>query len=49
MAEAASTSETGQLLATGWTKHFCVDEEGTIRRIPQAMRKLLTRSEQTKA
>ncbi len=45
MAEAASASETGQLLATGRTKHVCVDEEGTIRRIPQAMRTLLTRKE----
>ena len=34
-------AETGQLLATGRTKHFCVDEEGAIKTIPQAMRELL--------
>jgi acyl-CoA thioester hydrolase len=37
-------SETGQLLATGQTKHVCVDEEGTIKRIPQEMREMLKRS-----
>jgi len=37
-------AETGQLLATGRTKHVCVDEEGTIRTIPQAMREMLRRS-----
>jgi len=44
MAEAVSTSETGQLLATGRTKHVCVDEEGTIKTIPQTMREMLGRS-----
>lgn len=44
MAEAVSTSETGQLLATGRTKHFCVDEEGAIKTIPQATREMLGRS-----
>ncbi|MBL7182861.1 MAG: acyl-CoA thioesterase [Anaerolineae bacterium] len=34
-------AETDQLLATGRTKHFCVDEEGAIKTIPQAMRELL--------
>ncbi|MCK4451748.1 MAG: acyl-CoA thioesterase, partial [Anaerolineae bacterium] len=34
-------AETGKLLATGQTKHFCVDEEGAIKTIPQAMRELL--------
>ncbi len=34
-------AETGQLLATGRTKHFCVDEEGAIKTIPQAMREML--------
>ena len=34
-------AETGQLLATGRTKHICVDEEGAIKTIPQAMRKML--------
>ena len=37
-------AETGQLLATGQTKHFCVDEEGAIKTIPQAMREMLERS-----
>lgn len=37
-------AETGQLLATGRTKHFCVDEEGTIKTIPQAIREMLGRS-----
>ena len=36
-------AETGQLLATGQTKHFCVDEEGTIKTIPQEIRKMLRR------
>ncbi len=34
-------TETGQLLATGWTKHVCVDREGTIRTIPQEIREML--------
>lgn len=34
-------AKTGQLLATGRTKHICVDEEGAIKTIPQAMRKML--------
>jgi acyl-CoA thioester hydrolase len=34
-------AETGQLLATGWTKHICVDREGTIRTIPQEVRQML--------
>ena len=37
-------AETGQLLATGRTKHVCVDEEGAIKTIPQAMREMLGRS-----
>ena len=41
MAEAASASETGQLLVTGKTKHVCVDEEGMVKRIPQSMREML--------
>jgi acyl-CoA thioester hydrolase len=44
MAEAMSTSEAGQVLATGRTKHVCVDEEGTIKTIPQEMREMLKRS-----
>ena len=44
MAEAVSTSETGQLLATGRTKHVCVDEAGTIKTIPRTMREMLGRS-----
>ena len=38
------TAETGQLLATGQTKHVCVDEEGTIKTIPQVLREILGRS-----
>lgn len=34
-------AETGQLLATGWTKHVCVDREGTIRMIPREVREML--------
>ena len=34
-------TETGQLLATGRTKHFCVDEEGMIKTIPQEVREML--------
>jgi len=34
-------AETGQLLATGWTKHVCVDKEGTIKTIPQEVREML--------
>jgi acyl-CoA thioester hydrolase len=37
-------AETGQLLATGQTKHVCVDEEGTIKMIPQEIREMLRRS-----
>jgi acyl-CoA thioester hydrolase len=34
-------AETGQLLATGQTKHVCVDEEGRIKTIPQEVREML--------
>jgi len=34
-------AETGQLLATGQTKHICVDEEGMIKTIPQEVREML--------
>jgi acyl-CoA thioester hydrolase len=34
-------AETGQLLATGWTKHVCVDKKGTIKTIPQEVREML--------
>ncbi len=27
-------AETGQILATGWTKHICVDANNRVRRIP---------------
>ena len=37
-------AETGQLLATGQTKHVCVDEEGAIKTIPQEVREMLGRS-----
>ncbi len=37
-------AETGQLLATGWTKHVCVDKEGTIRMIPQEVKEMPWRS-----
>ena len=34
-------AETGQLLVTGLTKHICVDEEGSIKTIPQQVRAML--------
>jgi acyl-CoA thioester hydrolase len=34
-------AETGQLLATGQTKHVCVDREGAIKTIPQEVRVML--------
>jgi len=37
-------AETGQLLATGQTKHICVDEEGTVKAIPEAIRDMLRRN-----
>jgi len=33
--------ETGQTLATGHTRHVCVDREGQVRRLPQKLRALL--------
>ncbi len=33
--------ESGQLLATGYTKHLCTDREGRTRRFPEAWRALL--------
>jgi acyl-CoA thioester hydrolase len=30
--------ETGQILATGWTKHICVDHKSHVRRLPQDLR-----------
>ena len=37
-------AETGQLLATGRTKHVCVDGEGTIKVVPQEIRQMLRRN-----
>ena len=37
-------AETGQLLATGRTKHVCVDAEGTIKVVPQEIRQMLRRN-----
>jgi len=34
-------AETGQQLATGWTKHLCVDSEGQVVIIPSRLRKVL--------
>jgi acyl-CoA thioester hydrolase len=31
---------TGQVLATGWTRHLCTDAEGSVRRLPEEMRRL---------
>lgn len=36
------SQETGQSLATGLTKHMCVDSEGQARSIPPEVRALLT-------
>ncbi|MFQ6057545.1 MAG: acyl-CoA thioesterase [Anaerolineae bacterium] len=33
--------ETGQTLATGHTRHLCVDGEGRVRLLPQELRELL--------
>jgi acyl-CoA thioester hydrolase len=33
--------ETGQILATGWTKHICVDHESHVRRLPEILLRLL--------
>jgi acyl-CoA thioester hydrolase len=33
--------ETGHVLATGHTKHFCTDREGRVRRFPQEARDFL--------
>ncbi len=35
-------AESGQLLATGSTRHICLDREGRVARIPEAWRKVLT-------
>jgi acyl-CoA thioester hydrolase len=32
-----SHATTQQCLATGWTKHICVDEQGNVRRLPEEM------------
>jgi acyl-CoA thioesterase FadM len=33
----ACHAESGQRLATGWTKHICVDREGRVVRLPEEM------------
>jgi acyl-CoA thioester hydrolase len=33
----ARHAESSQILATGWTKHICVDREGHVVRLPEAM------------
>jgi acyl-CoA thioester hydrolase len=33
--------ETGQLLATGHSRHLCTDREGRVLRLPQAVKDLL--------
>jgi acyl-CoA thioester hydrolase len=30
-------AESGQRLASGWTRHICVDSEGQVVRLPEAM------------
>ena len=34
-------TETGELLATGWTKHLCVNREGQVVAIPPGLRQVL--------
>jgi acyl-CoA thioester hydrolase len=34
-------AESGQTLVTGYTRHICVNHEGTVVRIPEKWRKLL--------
>jgi acyl-CoA thioester hydrolase len=36
---------TGDLLATGWTKHLCVDRRGRVQRIPDFLRRAWKRSD----
>jgi acyl-CoA thioester hydrolase len=38
----ALMDETGQRLATGWTKHLCVDGDGRVVVIPPRLRALLS-------
>jgi acyl-CoA thioester hydrolase len=33
------SEETGAVLASGWTKHICVDRQGKVRRIPDFVRR----------
>ncbi len=30
-------TESGETLATGWTKHLCIDREGLVRRLPSEL------------
>ncbi len=41
LAYEAVLQETGQVLATGHTRHICTDREGRVRVIPKEMRDLL--------
>jgi len=36
---------TGEMLATGWTKHLCVDRCGHVQRIPDFLRQAWKRSD----
>lgn len=40
-------AETGQRLATGWTKHLCVNGEGEVVIIPPQLRNSLRRPEES--
>lgn len=38
----AELAATQQCLATGWTRHICVDHRGTVRRLPDQLFQALT-------
>jgi acyl-CoA thioester hydrolase len=40
LAYEAVAADTGQLLASGWTRHLCTDADGNTRRLPDEMRRL---------
>jgi acyl-CoA thioesterase FadM len=43
---AVYNADTGQRLATGWTKHLCLDRSGRVMTIPEIWRAVLTRGPQ---
>jgi acyl-CoA thioester hydrolase len=43
LAYEARRAGSGERLATGWTRHICVDRQGRVRRLPAEMRQTLDR------